>query len=206
MRTMNPTAWFGGGVLRFAAAASVFAVIAAAGLTVAFNRSGEASSASTLLGGGTIPYFSVVGSGGVVDDADAAEVTTNGAILQMTGTAPNPTTSVIRYPVYAVNNLAAAYNTVALSVRFRDNGSGAQVLVKLKEFDIGTGTETTRLTFDSNDSGNNNSFQTDSVTDDDSDWDFDFVEKAYFLEVTLKKTGNGGKPAVAAMQLIVFTA
>jgi len=204
VRTISPTG-FGGSILRIAAGASIGAAIVVGGM-FALSRQGsdEAPDPASMLGGGTVPYFSVIGSGGTVDEADLDVVALGGGIAQLKNTAPDTETAVIRYPVYALQNLVANYTFIALSARFRDNGANAQVIIRLKEVDIGTGTETTRLTFNSNNSGSNNSFQTDSVTDDSPDWELNFVENTYYLEVQLKKTAGGGKPALAAVQLLVL--
>jgi hypothetical protein len=175
--------------------------------------------------------WTTVASAGTVDDADAGKLVFQGSsvaypeVLQpqpfptaQTAHAesnsliplPTQTTSAtIRYNVTAVDGLFVPGSHVGMTVRFRDDGGWAQVLVRLYEQDIYTGATNLMLTFDSNASLPSPNYQTQGVGVALPYPQFDFNQKAYFIEATLTKTSssvsiNGGRPGLAIIKLNTF--
>ena len=116
---------------------------------------------------------------------------------------------VIRYNVTAVEGLFTdPANGIRMMVKFLDTSENAQITVKLQEYSFTSGATTTRLSFDSNQYSNSNSYQI-RYTSDMTKPDFDFVKNAYYIEATLKMThpailGLGGSvtaPKLAAVKL-----
>jgi hypothetical protein len=172
--------------------------------------------------------WTTVASAGTVDDADAGKLTFQGSsvafpdLLQpqpfptaQTAHAesnavivlPTQTTSAtIRYNVTAVDGLFEQGSHLGMTVRFRDDGGWAQVLVRLYEQDIYTGATNLLLTFDSNTVLPSPNYQTYGVGVALPYPQFDFSQKAYFIEATLTKTSstitvNGGRPGLAIIKL-----
>jgi hypothetical protein len=102
----------------------------------------------------------------------------------------------------------------ALAVRYLDNGSGAQVIVKLKRLNVNTGGVLTLLTFNSNDHPQGSTFQQPTPTiGEGSFFNFSFaqdtvegvdtgVNYAYFIEAKLIRTAAGGTPGLATIRII----
>jgi hypothetical protein len=102
----------------------------------------------------------------------------------------------------------------SLIVRFRDNGSAAQVLVTLKRYNVRTGGVATLLRFDSNRFPAGSDFQEPLPQDCGSFFNFSFAtgtvngsednrgNHAYFIEATLIRTASGGNPGLATIGLI----
>jgi len=170
--------------------------------------------------------WTTVGSAGTVDEADAGKLVFQGSVAAFPEILPplpteqtaqaesnaliplptQTTTATIRYNVTAVDGLFAAGNTLGMTVRFRDDGGWAQVLIRLYEQDIYTGATNLLLTFDSNAFTPSPNYQTQAVGVAVPYWSFDFNQKAYFIEATLSKTSNiitinGGKPGLAIIKL-----
>ena len=94
-------------------------------------------------------------------------------------------------------------------VRYSDHGAGAQVVLKLKRYNLRTGTLTTLLTFDSNAFAASNGFEYQA-----SPWvpfDFEFANNAafpsgpasvYFVEAKLIRTSGTGVPKLAGFGLL----
>jgi hypothetical protein len=175
--------------------------------------------------------WTTVGSAGTVDDADTGKLVFDGSavsfpeILPPLPTAqtsqaesnaliilPTETTrATIRYNVTAVDGLfAPSCGGLGMTVRFRDDGGWAQVLVRVFEQDIFTGATNLLVTFDSNAFLPSPNYQAQSVSGMNRSFSFDFSQKAYFIEATLTKTSisstiNGGKPGLAIIKLQPIT-
>jgi hypothetical protein len=166
--------------------------------------------------------WTTVGSAGTVDEADADKVVFSGSVVAFPEVLAPPTlqteanaqislptvttNATIRYNVTAVDGLFMAGSHLGMTVRFRDDGDWARVLVRLYEQDIYTGLTALLLTFDSNASPASPNYQTNGVGSPYPHWSFDFNQKAYFIEATLTKTSsaisiNGGKPGLAIIKL-----
>jgi len=121
--------------------------------------------------------------------------------------------AVLRYNVTAVdglftNGFGGPADGYAMTVRFRDNGGRAQVLVRLIEYDLATGGEIVRLTLDSNQYPAQVGYQTRSVGScfQSPAWRFDFQNKAYYVEATLSSTAPldvvlTGDPGLGMVQI-----
>jgi hypothetical protein len=141
------------------------------------------------------------------EEAEQSDAATAAALL----IAQQTVKAVIRYNVTAVDGLftnpSGQSNATAMVVRFRDNGSRAQVLARLIEYDLTTGSETVRLTFDSNQFPALAGYQTRAVSNCLSPtWQFDFQNKAYYVEATLISTAPlnavlTGDPGLGIIQI-----
>ena len=103
----------------------------------------------------------------------------------------------------------------ALWVRFLDNGDGAQVIVKLKQYNVITGHVTTLLSFDSNDFPPQPKFQDATPNQGLGPLvNFSFAtgpfngatnqggDNVYFLEARLIRTKPGGTPGLASISIV----
>ncbi|MFO0985167.1 MAG: hypothetical protein U1E76_26140 [Planctomycetota bacterium] len=145
--------------------------------------------------------FTTAGSTGTVDESDLGIVTLSGPYVAVSAAAPAGSTADVRYNVIDLQGLHG-YDRYIMRVRFLDNGASAHVIVRLKEYNIATGATITRMTLDSNAFAPGAAYQTQSV---DSGcwpgWSFNFDLNVYFIEVELQKTGAGGTPSLAAIQI-----
>jgi hypothetical protein len=105
----------------------------------------------------------------------------------------------MRYNVVATEGLFGT-DGVELAVRFRDNGSAARVVIRLKRYSLERGDTTTLLTFDSNDFRAHDEFQLRIVSE--CPLRFNFFDFAYFLDVHLTKSSTAGSPALGIIQLV----
>jgi hypothetical protein len=90
-------------------------------------------------------------------------------------------------------------NGYTLTVRYRDNGVNARVLVRLKEYNRNTGVTNTLLTFDNNGFAQGGNFQLQTVSFCAPP--LDFFNNAYFIEAQLDKTAAAGDPQLGLVQL-----
>jgi hypothetical protein len=160
--------------------------------------------------------WTTVGSAGTLVQADLAKVTLHQSIIQLgTELAPPPATAavadapradlvtlpttqaVVRYNVTAADGL---FNTppFAYELRLRCRG---QISAKLVEVDLASGTENTRIQFNSN---NHNAFEDqhafESAGDPPHSVPFDFGNKAYYVEATLTASAIAiGHPAAISI-------
>jgi hypothetical protein len=159
--------------------------------------------------------WTTVGSAGTVDEADASKIFFDRSIAQfgnvggvIGGFSPASTASaltqqtasaVIRYNVTPVAGLFAAEPPcftqtgnscpgIQLRLRYLAAGNSGRVVARLIEVDMATGTEVTRLSFDSNAFAKANSYQVQSVGECGPQiprQPFDFGTKAYYIEARL---------------------
>ena len=140
--------------------------------------------------------WTTVGSAGTVDEADSQRVAFDLGTATLRPGAVG--TLNLRYNVVAVDGLFRA-DGAELGVRFRDNGAAAQVIVRLKRYNLETGALTTLLTLNSNAFPAQNGFQLRTAVD--CSLRFNFFDFAYFMDVELTKDTAAGTPALAIIQL-----
>jgi hypothetical protein len=148
-------------------------------------------------------YWTTVGSTGTLDEKSEGKVFFDRAVVQkgdtpvvgQAGRQPRAEgvtvdvtdSAVIRYNVTAVDGLFEG-NALGMTIRFRDEGAGAQVIAKLIAVDLTTGTKTTLLTFDSDAPGvpAASGYHVWDVFDcKERKQPFDFVRNAYYVDATL---------------------
>jgi len=144
--------------------------------------------------------WTTIGAVGAVDDG---EVTYTGPLAYLASDS-----AVLRYNVVAVEGLFATSGPLPtrtiLTARFRDNGDNNHVVVRLKSQRLNgpdAGDITTLMTIDSNDYPGSSSFQTRSIWCDGGGFSFDFVNNAYFVEVTMTRTALPITAGLAAIQI-----
>ncbi|MDX2030158.1 MAG: hypothetical protein SF339_05790 [Blastocatellia bacterium] len=144
-----------------------------------------------------------VASAGTVNDQDQPYVElSGGGLASLNNAAPDSHTAFIRFNVTAVDGLFVA-GYPQLRVRFQDNGANAQVVVSLMEYDFKTATLKKILELDSNDFASAPGLQT-QKTDACAAFaltSFNFTDKAYYIDAKLIRTGAGGVPRLAVVQV-----
>ena len=139
-----------------------------------------------------------VGSAGTVDEADLSTV----AISSNTTAVSSATTSAtieIRYNIVATAGLfGGECNVKTLTARYADNGSSAQVLIRLYTFNIQTGVSATLVELNSNNFPQSTVAQARSAS---YSGNFNFATNIYYIEVQLIKTATGGNPLIRALQI-----
>src|SRR5262249_6365985 len=158
-----------------------------------------------------------IGSSGAVDEGSLSIYQfTNGSAFIKPSVATG--TVILRYNVLPVGDLAVPRTQPCcegrdLWVRFLDNGSGAQVVVTLKRYNVLTGQLTTLLTVDSNNFPPRASFQA-PLPDGGSFFNFSFAsgpsegaqnqggDSVYYIEARLIRTAPGGNPGLASISLV----
>jgi hypothetical protein len=146
--------------------------------------------------------WTTVASAGTVDEADIGQVAFISGYATLSGSAPASTQVTIRYNVVAVDGLFDTGDGYKLKVRFRDNGPDSRVIVRLKAYDLDSGTYSTLMTLDSDDFPESGAFQTQDVTDCSPNWAFNFLAKAYFIEAELRRTATAGTPGLGIIQIV----
>jgi hypothetical protein len=135
-------------------------------------------------------------------DATSADgnVTFTGNIAYLDGNS-----TVLRYNVVAVDGLVDAGPALGLprmTVRFRDNGNNGRVIARLRQVPLDGGNSVQLLVLDSNDYPGSSSFQTRTQTGcGDDAFTFDFANNAYYIEVTMTRTGLPVTPGLASLKL-----
>jgi hypothetical protein len=166
------------------------------GLALLLAGLAASSQAQTVLG----QPWTTIGATGTVDEG---EVTFSGpiAFLENEG-------AVLRYNVVAVEGLFATSGAIPtrtiLTARFRDNGDNNRVIVRLRSLRLtgpGAGSVATLMTIDSDNYPGSSSFQTRSIWCDGGGFSFDFVNHAYFVEVTMTRTALPVTAGLAAIQI-----
>jgi len=186
-------------------------VIATVGIVVAWSALRNAGSEGdtfkpdlvmNLALGQAVEPWTHTGATGTIDTDDLDIARTSGAVIQMANSAPNNATLNVRYNVTAENGLVNNLGCILLISRFRDNGDNAQVLAKLKRYNLSTGEVKTLLTVNSNNFPDDSAFQLGNEFD--CDLTFDFFQFSYFVDVELIKSGSTGKPALGSLRLSSF--
>lgn len=160
--------------------------------------------------------WTTVGSAGTVDEADLGKIVFDRSIAQFgvliggnqislasTRLVHQTQSAVIRYNVTPVEGLFAVKPPcfthtgtecpgIQLKLRYLAAGSNARVIARLIEVDLATGTEVTRLNFDSSAFSTSNNYQVQSVAECGPQvprQPFDFQNKAYYVEARLTISG-----------------
>jgi hypothetical protein len=148
-------------------------------------------------------HWTTAGSTGTVDESDTSIVNLNGPSAAIKSSAILPANLDIRYNVVAVGSLEGG-NTPAITVRFKDNGNQARVIIYLKVMNIFTGGVGTLMAIDSNDYPSSSSYQTRSLAYPKIGDFFDFTNNVYYIEAKITKTGTSGTPELSGIKLFTY--
>jgi hypothetical protein len=150
--------------------------------------------------------WSMVGAAGVMDRTNITRANFyQEGFVEITPTANSLT---LRYPVTAVDGLLATapmfgLTSTQLQVSFRDAGLHAVVDATLYEQDPASpvAEATPLLSFSSDNYAGSPDFQAQRVGCSQAVPAFDFVNRVYFVEARLRRSGDVPLPALASLQL-----
>jgi hypothetical protein len=161
-----------------------------------------------------------VASTGTVDSSSQGTFLFNNGAAFVQPSIPSGTV-ILRYNVLPVGDLLIPVTNACcegrvLWVRFLDNGNNAQVIVKLKRYNVITGVITTLVTFDSNNFPPAPTFQQalSSPASLGPLFNFSFAggpfdglinqggDSVYYIEAKLIRTGPGGNPGLASISIV----
>lgn len=156
---------------------------------------------------GTVPVlfaypWTTVGSTGIVDIAHLNIAAFNNGAVFIRSDVPAPSMLRVRYNVVLPppgGGLTVNPFPYRLRVRYMDNGPGAGVIVRLKGYNIVTGTIANVFTFDSNLFAPEAGMQTQATACIYPA--FDIHSFAYFIDVDLNRTALGGDPRLAIVHI-----
>jgi hypothetical protein len=122
---------------------------------------------------------------------------------------PIPATANLRYNVTAVGGLlvpdiTGIFNKViTMKARYLDNGPGARVFLRLKQYNLNTGVTSVKLRLNSDTLPSADGLQTQSVSSECVPLStyLDFNNNAYFVDAEIKRTDTTGTPALAIIQI-----
>ena len=147
----------------------------------------------TMFAADTDKPWTTVGSAGTVDARDLSIFSTNDRNLSVNAVQV-PATLDVRYNIVAVDGVALpaslGSNGIYMNVRYRDMGSNGQIVLRLKQYNLFTGSNTTLLTFDSDLAPQSGTPQVQQVSTDPclSSAKFDFKSNAYYVDAQLIQT------------------
>jgi hypothetical protein len=109
-------------------------------------------------------------------------------------------TYVLRYNITVIDNLTSSGATATrLKVRFRDEGAGSGVIIRIMESNINGGSIILGTVFDSESFAPGSGYQTQEIVM--PALAFDFTQNVYWLEVTLTKDSVSNQPGFGAAQI-----
>jgi len=167
---------------------------------------------------GTASAQTWVASTGTVDPSSLTTYAFTDGAASVRGTSPGKV--VLRFNILPTAEMLTNVTQPccegrALWVRFVDNGSGAQVVVNVKRYNIITGKTTTILSFNSNNYPPQPTFQNATPNQGLGPLvNFSFAEgpfngstneggdSVYYIEATLIRCAAGGTPALASVSIV----
>ena len=152
--------------------------------------------------GANLPLWTHAASAGTPDESAWTIVRlVQGEATLQPGVAP-PASITMRYNIVALDGLFSPLTPTSwpsVGIRYRDNGTGAQVIATVKSYDYTTGLTTVLAQFYSDRYRSSTAYQTRTFGSCARFSEFDFATKAYFIEVQLVKSAEGGDPGVGVL-------